>query len=66
MRDETRISIDLFDARSRTPIWHASVSQSVGDLTGPHAVERINAAANAIFTKFPSGDAPAAAGRATT
>ncbi len=65
VRDETRISIDLFDARSRTPIWHASVSQSVGDLTGPHAVERINAAANAIFTKFPSGAAPAAA-RATT
>ncbi|HWJ36289.1 MAG TPA: DUF4136 domain-containing protein [Steroidobacteraceae bacterium] len=55
VRDETRISVDLFDARSRTPIWHASVSQSVSDLTGPNAVEKINAAANAIFTKFPSG-----------
>jgi hypothetical protein len=53
VRDETRISIDLFDAKSRIPIWHASVSQSVSDLTGPNAVEKINAAATAIFAKFP-------------
>jgi hypothetical protein len=51
--DETRVSVDLFDAKSRIPIWHASVSQSVSDLTGPHAVERIDAAAAAIFGKFP-------------
>jgi Domain of unknown function (DUF4136) len=62
--DETRISVDLFDAKTRVPIWHASVSQSVSDLTGPNAVEKINAATNAIFTKFPIGAAPApAAGR---
>jgi hypothetical protein len=66
VRDETRISIDLFDAKSRVPIWHASVSQSVSDLTGPNAVEKINAAANAIFTKFPGGTAVAAGGRTTT
>src|SRR5580704_2315808 len=24
VRDDTRIAVDLFDARSRTPIWHAS------------------------------------------
>ena len=65
VRDETRISVDLFDAKTRVPIWHASVSQSVSDLTGPHAVERINAATNAIFTKFPVASAPAA-GRTTT
>ena len=65
VRDETRISIDLFDAKSRIPIWHASVSQSVSDLTGPNAVEKINAATTAIFTKFPAGGAPAGA-RATT
>jgi hypothetical protein len=51
--NETRISVDLFDAKSRIPIWHASVSQTVSDLTGPHAVERIDAAAAAIFSKFP-------------
>jgi hypothetical protein len=65
VRDETRISIDLFDAKSRVPIWHASVSQSVADLTGPNAVEKINAAANAIFTKFPAPTAPVVGGRTT-
>jgi len=65
VRDETRISVDLFDAKSRVPIWHASVSQSVGDLTGPHAVERINTATAAIFTKFPGAGMPET-GRTTT
>jgi hypothetical protein len=67
VHDETRVSVDLFDAKSRVPIWHASVSQSVSELTGPHAVERINAAAAAIFTRFPPNAAPApAAGRTAT
>src|SRR5882757_4632265 len=66
VRDETRISIDLFDAKSRIPIWHASVSQSVSDLTGPNAVEKINAATTAIFTKFPSGATGPAGGHTTT
>jgi hypothetical protein len=65
VRDETRISVDLFDAKSRVPIWHASVSQSVAELTGPHAVERINAATTAIFTKFPGAGMPVT-GRTTT
>jgi hypothetical protein len=66
VRDETRIAVDLFDAKSRIPIWHASVSQSVSDLTGPNAVEKINAATTAIFTKFPSGGMPLPAGGHTT
>jgi Domain of unknown function (DUF4136) len=67
VRDETRISVDLFDAKSRIPIWHASVSQSVSDLTGPNAVEKINLATTAIFTKFPNGNPAApASGRTTT
>jgi hypothetical protein len=65
VRDETRISVDLFDAKSRVPIWHASVSQSVAELTGPHAVERINAATTAIFTKFPVAGVPVT-GRTST
>ena len=65
VRDETRIAVDLFDAKSRVPIWHASVSQSVAELTGPHAVERINAATTAIFTKFPVAGVPVT-GRTTT
>jgi hypothetical protein len=64
--DETRIAVDLFDAKSRIPIWHASVSQTVSELTGPHAVERIDAAAAAIFSKYPVVvSAPPPAGRAT-
>jgi len=66
VRDETRISVDIFDAKSRVPIWHASVSQSVSDLTGPHAVERINTAATAIFTKFPGAGMSATGGHTTT
>ena len=64
--DETRIAVDLFDAKSRTPIWHASVSQNVSDLTGPNAEAKINAGTAAIFAKFPvAGPLPASA-RTTT
>jgi len=51
--DETRIAIDVFDAKSHTPIWHATVSQNVSDLTGPNAEAKINAGTAAIFAKFP-------------
>jgi Domain of unknown function (DUF4136) len=68
--DETRIAVDLFDAKSHTPIWHASVSQNVSDLTGPNAEAKINAGTAAIFAKFPIAAPPPGAvpggGRATT
>jgi alpha-glucuronidase len=66
VRDETRIAVDLFDAKSRTPIWHASVSQSVADLTGPNAEARISAGTAAIFAKFPIAVPLPATGRTTT
>jgi hypothetical protein len=53
--NETRISVDIFDAKSHRAIWHATASQSVYELTGPAAVEKINLAASAIFSKFPIG-----------
>jgi hypothetical protein len=53
--NEGRISLDLFDAKSRSAIWHASVNQNVTDLTGPNAELKINAATSAIFSKFPVG-----------
>ena len=65
VRDETRIAVDVFDAKSRTPIWHASVSQTVYDLTGPKAEAKINAGTAAIFAKFPIGALPVG-GRAAT
>ena len=64
--DETRIAVDLFDAKSHTPIWHASVSQSVGDLTGPNAEAKIGAGTAAIFSKFPIAAPAPAGGRAKT
>jgi Domain of unknown function (DUF4136) len=63
--DETRIAVDLFDAHSRAPIWHASVSQSVSDLTGPNAEAKISAGTAAIFAKFPIAGSPPPAGRTT-
>ena len=53
VENETRIAVDLFDARSHKPIWHASATQDSYELSGIHAEERINAATTAIFGKFP-------------
>jgi hypothetical protein len=55
VRDETRIAVDVFDAKSHQAIWHGAVSQTTYDLTGPRAEAKINTAATAIFTKFPVG-----------
>jgi hypothetical protein len=64
--DETRIAVDLFDAKSHTPIWHASVSQNVSDLTGPNAEAKISAGTAAIFAKFPIAAPLPPGGRAAT
>ena len=53
------------DAKSRTPIWHASVSQNGSDLVGPNAEAKIGAGVAAIFTKFPIAVPLPAGGRAT-
>lgn len=66
VRDETRITVDLFDAKSRKAIWHAVASQTVSDMTGPNAEARINAAAAAIFAKLPVGGQLPVAGRTST
>jgi Domain of unknown function (DUF4136) len=47
------ISVDLYDAKSRQPLWHASVDQSLYGLSGVEAEKRIDAAVAAIFTKYP-------------
>lgn len=62
VENETRISVDLFDAKLHKPIWHASASQNVNELSGPEAVQKINLATAAIFAKFPAGTPPAGAG----
>jgi len=53
--NQVRIAVDLFDNRTHKPIWHASATQDSAELSGVHAEERINAAATAIFGKFPLG-----------
>jgi Domain of unknown function (DUF4136) len=63
--NETRIAVDLFEAKSRTPIWHASVSQNGSELTGPNAEAKIAAGTAAIFAKFPIATPLPAGGRAT-
>jgi Domain of unknown function (DUF4136) len=55
VQNEVRIAVDLFDARSHKPIWHASASQDTYELSGPNAEAKINPAAAAIFNKFPGG-----------
>ena len=58
VQNETRIVVDVFDARAHQAIWHGAVSQSISDLQGPNAVAKINAATAAIFAKLPIGTAP--------
>ena len=47
------IAVDLYDARSGQPLWHASVDQDLSGASGPEAQKRIDAAVAAIFTKYP-------------
>jgi len=47
------IAVDLYDARSKQPIWHASANQSLQGAVGPKAEEKIDRAVAAIFTKYP-------------
>ena len=60
VQNEVRIAVDLFDAKSHKPIWHASASQDTYELSGPNAEAKINLATAAIFNKLP------AVGAATT
>jgi hypothetical protein len=47
------IAVDLYDAKTRQPMWHASADQSLFDTSGPEAAKRIDEAVAAIFAKRP-------------
>jgi hypothetical protein len=47
------IAVDLYDARSKQPIWHASANQSLQGAVGADAEQKIDKAVTAIFTKYP-------------
>ncbi len=50
---EGLIAVNLYEAKGHEPLWHATVTQTVSDLTGADAEAKINAAVAAIFTKYP-------------
>ena len=50
---ESLIAIDLFDARSRQPLWHATVDANLWGLSGDKAEQRISEAVSALFAKYP-------------
>lgn len=66
VRNDGRISIDLFDAKTHRAIWHASVDQNVTDLTGQDAETRIDAAVAAIFQEFPAPVVPPPTAQSTS
>jgi len=47
------VGIDLYDAKTREALWHASVDQDLYGATGADAERKIDAAVDALFTKFP-------------
>jgi len=49
------IAVDVYDARSRQPLWHAAADQSLAGVSGEEAARRIDAAVAAIFAKGSSG-----------
>jgi hypothetical protein len=55
VENETRIVVDVFDARAHKAIWHGAVSETMADLQGPNAEIKISAATAAIFAKLPIG-----------
>lgn len=47
------IGVDVYDAKSKQGLWHASVNQNLNGVTGEKADKKIQDAAAAIFAKYP-------------
>ncbi len=50
---EGMIGVDLYEAKTREPIWHASANQDLTGTTGDKAEKKITEAVDAIFQKYP-------------
>lgn len=48
------VAVDLYDARTRQAIWHATVNQNLFGAHGPDAEKRIQVAVDALFSRFPA------------
>jgi hypothetical protein len=55
---EGRITVDLFDAKTKKALWHASVEDDLTYLTRDNAEKRINKVVAAMFAKFPGSTKP--------
>lgn len=51
---EGRISVDLYRAANKEPLWHAEAEVDVTRLMGADAEMRIDAVVTAIFARFPA------------
>ncbi|HTY49489.1 MAG TPA: DUF4136 domain-containing protein [Steroidobacteraceae bacterium] len=47
------ITVDLYDAKSSKPLWHATAEAGLAGLTGDDADKKIRTAVDAIFAKYP-------------
>ncbi len=47
------VGVDLYEAKTREPIWHASANQDLTGVTGEKAEKKISEAVDAIFKKYP-------------
>ena len=47
------IAVDLYDNKTKRPMWHGTTEQNLEGVTGEDAAHRIQAAVAAIFSKFP-------------
>jgi hypothetical protein len=50
---EHRIAIDLIDAKSKEPVWHASINENINSGSGASAEARIRNVVAQLFAKFP-------------
>jgi hypothetical protein len=48
-----RIALDMYDAKTREPVWHAAIAENVDSGSGAEAEANIRQAVDALFAKFP-------------
>jgi hypothetical protein len=48
------IGVDIYDGKTKEPMWHGHVAQDLNGVTGTEAEQRIGAAVQAILARYPS------------
>jgi hypothetical protein len=52
-RNTHRIAVDMYDAKTKEPVWHAAIAKNVDSGSGAEAEASIRQAVDALFAKFP-------------